>query len=126
MDSNKSSKCFNYSYSAKERDELLKIRQKYMPLEENKMDQLRRMDAAVHQKPTIISIVLGVFGTLVLGLGMCCCLVWAEALFFPGIVIGITGIAVLALAYPTYYRVLKKEREKIAPEIIRLTEELLK
>ncbi len=32
----------------------------------------------------------------------------------------------IALAYPVYNRVLKKERARIAPEILRLTEELLK
>jgi hypothetical protein len=32
----------------------------------------------------------------------------------------------VALAYPLYNRVLKKQREKIAPEILRLSDELLK
>ena len=43
-----------------------------------------------------------------------------------GIIIGIVGLLVLSLAYPVYMQVTKKEREKIAPEILRLTEELLK
>ena len=30
------------------------------------------------------------------------------------------------MAYPIYQKVLKKERKKIAPEIIRLTDELIK
>jgi len=41
-------------------------------------------------------------------------------------VIGIIGMAVLAVAYPLYNRTLKKERERIAPEILRLTDELMK
>ena len=36
------------------------------------------------------------------------------------------GLVLVALAYPVYNRVLKKERERIAPEVLRLTEELLK
>ncbi len=39
--------------------------------------------------------------------------------------IGLVGMAVLALAYPVYQKVLKKERKKIAPEVIRLTDELM-
>jgi hypothetical protein len=43
-----------------------------------------------------------------------------------GIIIGIIGIVMVCLAYPVYNRILKKEREKIAPEVLRLTDELMK
>ena len=43
-----------------------------------------------------------------------------------GIIIGVLGIILLSCAYPVYNREIKKEREKIAPEIIRLTDELMK
>ena len=36
------------------------------------------------------------------------------------------GVILAALAYPVYSKVLKREREKIAPEILRLTDELMK
>ena len=42
-----------------------------------------------------------------------------------GIAVGIAGMVLVALAYPLYNRVLKKQRERIAPEILRLTDELL-
>ena len=42
-----------------------------------------------------------------------------------GVVIGMMGVALVAVAYPVFNRVLKKEREKIAPEILRLSDELL-
>lgn len=90
------------------------------------MAYLRRLDESAGKKGTMMSIVLGVAGTLILGLGMCCVLVWQNAWFIPGIVIGVVGLAVLSLAYPVYLQVTKKEREKIAPEVLRLTEELLK
>lgn len=45
---------------------------------------------------------------------------------FVGIGIGIIGIVLVCIAYPIYNRTLKKEREKIAPEIIRLSDELMK
>ena len=117
---------FQYTYSAKQQEEIRNIRQKYMPKEENKMEQLRRMDAGVTRKATSISLAIGIVGTLLLGVGMCCCMVWQGVWFLPGIVIGLAGIGILALAYPMYHRIIKKERKKIAPEILRLTEELMK
>lgn len=117
---------FQYSYSAKQQEEIKRIRSKYEVPQEDKMAYLRRLDETVAKKGTMLSIVLGVIGTLILGVGMCCVLVWQNTWFIPGIIIGIVGLAVLSLAYPVYLQVTKKEREKIAPEILRLTDELLK
>ena len=116
---------FSYTYSAKEQDEIRKIRKKYLPEETDKMEQLRRLDESVTRKATVLSLIFGITGMLVLGIGMCCCLVWTK-LFALGIVVGISGIAAASGAYPIYSLAIKKEREKIAPEIIRLTDELLK
>ena len=117
---------FQYTYSAKEQAEIKRIRSKYTPKEENKMEQLQRLDASASQKATTYAIIVGVIGALIMGAGMSCCMVWTDKLLIPGIVIGVIGMAVLAVAYPLYNRVLKKERERIAPEILRLTDELMK
>ena len=116
---------FSYTYSAKEQEEINCIRKKYAPTED-KMEQLRKLDAAVTDKATAVSIIVGVIGALIMGIGMSCCMAWQGAWFIPGIVIGVIGMAVLAMAYPAYRKVLNKERERIAPEIIRLTDELMK
>ena len=116
---------FSYTYSAKEQEEIKKIREKYAPKEADKMEQLRRLDAGVTQKGTVVSLVVGIIGALILGTGMSMCMVWTE-LFVLGIIVGVIGIAAVSLAYPLYNYVTKKEREKIAPEIIRLTDELMK
>lgn len=117
---------FQYTYSAKEQAEIKNIRSKYTPKEENKMEQLQRLDASATQKATMYAIIVGVIGALILGAGMSCCLVWTNSLLIPGIVIGVIGMAVLAVAWPLYNRTLKRERERIAPEILRLTDELMK
>ena len=117
---------FNYTYSAKLHDEVKKIREKYVVQEEDKMEQLRRLDQSVTQKSTMYSLVIGVIGALVMGTGMSCCMVWQGVWFIPGIFVGIIGIALVGCAYPLYNHITKKEREKIAPEIIRLTDELMK
>lgn len=124
MEKNNKEAEFQYSYSAKEQEEIKKIRSRYEAPKEDKMAYLRRLDEGATRKGTLISIGLGVIGTLIFGVGMCCVLVWQV--FVPGIVIGMIGIAALSVAYPVYVRMTKKEREKIAPEILRLTDELLK
>ena len=126
MEENHKSETFQYTYSAKEQEEVKRIRDKYLPKEEDKMAQLRKLDAGVSQKATMYSIMIGMIGTLILGIGMCCCMVWGGNLFVPGIVIGLIGMAATGAAYPIYSKILKKEREKIAPESLRLTEELMK
>lgn len=126
MSEQKKQDSFQYTYSAGEQEELKKIRDKYMPGEENKMETLRRLDAQTTRKGTMASMVIGVVGVLTMGLGMSCCMVWAGKWFVPGIVIGMIGIALVSLAYPVYTRLLKKERERLAPEILRLTDEMMK
>ena len=93
---------------------------------ENKLELLQRMDAAVTSKATMYAPIVGIIGTLILGTGMSCCMVFGGKWFLPGIIIGLAGMGAVALAYPLYSRVLKKERERIAPEILRLTDELMK
>lgn len=115
---------FNFSYSARQQEEIRKIREKYIPREENKIEQLRRLDESATRPGTIAAIIVGVIGTMLLGVGMCCTMVWAERFFIPGIIVGVIGIAVVAAAYPIYNRITRRRREKLAPEIMRLTDEL--
>ena len=118
---------FTYNHSAKEQAEIKKIREKYAPgtvdSPEGKLERVRRLDASVTQKGTAWALALGVIGTLVLGIGMCCCLVWEQ--FFLGILIGLLGTLTLALAYPVYTLIIARERKRIAPEILQLTDELM-
>lgn len=115
---------FHYTYSSKQQEEIERIREKYVPKEESKMDQLRRLDASATKPGMAAAILIGVVGALLLGIGMCCTMVWMGAMFVPGIVIGAVGIAGIAAAYPLYAHITKKRREKLAPEILRLTNEL--
>lgn len=119
---------FEYTYSASEQEEIRRIRTKYAPptKEETTIEQLRRLDASATKAATIVSLIVGIISVLVLGIGMCCCMVWADRLFLPGIVIGIVGIIGVIAAYPIYNGMVKRKREKIAPEIMRLSDELMK
>ena len=117
---------FQYTYSAKEQAKIREIRSKYLPKEENKIEQIQRLDASVTQKATMYAIIVGVVGTLLFGTGLSCCMTQTGKWFALGIPVGLAGLLVLATAYPLYNHVVQKERKRIAPEILRLTDELLK
>lgn len=118
---------FQYTYSAAQQNEIKKIRKKYLPKEEttDKMELLRKLDKSAETPGVIVALILGIMGTLLLGVGMCCVLMWTN-FFALGIVVGILGIITLSLAYPAYKKITQRKREIIAPEILRLTDELEK
>lgn len=127
-------KTFHYTYSAKQQEEIKAIRKKYeQPHQEDKMTQLRRLDGAVSQKATRVSLTVGILGLLIMGFGMSLLmsdlkeiLVGYGYLYIAvGLTAGLSGMAIVSCAYPLYNRIIRKEREKIAPEILRLTDELM-
>ncbi len=138
MENQSKTEGFRYTYSAKEQEELRRIREKYESREENKeenkMEQLHRLDASVTRKATVAALVAGIIGALVMGAGMSLTMtdignyigIQGMSAMILGIVIGVTGIVLAGFAYPIYSNTLRKERERIAPEILRLTDELMK
>ncbi len=122
---------FNYTYSAKQQEEIKNIRKKYAAPEEDKMEQLRRIDRKVTQKAQKRSISIGVVGALIMGTGMSLVMTDIGELLggvslVLGVAVGLVGMALVALAYPVYNRTLRKERRRRAPEIIRLSDELMR
>ena len=117
---------FSYTYSAKQQQEILEIRKKYLPAEEDKMAKIRKLDASVTRKGTLVSVSMGIVGCLILGAGMSCSMVFEGAWFLPGIVLGLIGIVTMAVAYPVFTHIMRKERARIAQQILELTDELLK
>ena len=136
MENNNENNGFQYTYSAKEQTELKRIRDKYTaPTEvEDKMARLRRLDASVTNTAQAVALVFGVIGTLILGFGMSLVMtelaeslgISGDAAMVIGIIVGIVGGILASLAYPIYNAIVKAKRKKLAPEIIRLTDELMK
>lgn len=83
------------------------------------------------KKNDFAMLVVGVVGGLLFGLGMSMCMVWTDvviggvSLFWAGIPVGLVGMAGMACAAPLCKYVTARERRKIAPEILRLTDELM-
>ena len=121
---------FRYSYSSSLQEELKDIKKKYAEQpedqQEDQLELLRKLDKSSTRKSTIVSIVMGAAGCLIMGIGMCCTMVWAAAMLLPGIIIGVAGIAMMAAAYPVYVRITKRERARIAPQVLDIIEKLSK
>ena len=115
---------FVYTYSAEQQSEIDAIRKKYLPPEEqeDKLEQLRKLDASVGTRALIASMALGIVSALVFGVGMCCFLVWS--LWVPGALLCVIGVVGMLVAPWLYRRLVEKRKAEIAPEILRLTEEL--
>lgn len=119
---------FNFKYTApsqEERKEIDSIRRQYAPKEqtETKLERLRRLDGLVKNTAIIWSLVLGVVGTLIFGLGLTMILEWSIWLW--GIVLMVIGSIPISIAYPVYKFTLNKGKAKYGEEILRLSEELL-
>lgn len=117
---------FSYTYNAKENQEILEIRKKYLPKEESKMEELRRLDNLVQNAGVIESLSLGIVGALVFGLGMCLSMKVIGNIMWLGIVLGLMGIAIMIVAYPVRRKLFAKAKEKYTPRILKLADELSK
>ena len=112
----------NVTYSTEEQKEIDSIRAKYQHGEKKQptnLDKLKKLDARVESKAMVSALSEGIISTLVLGVGMTCVLVWNQPVI--GVIVGIIGLAGALFAWPLYQKVLAKEREKAAPEILRLS-----
>ena len=118
---------FTYTYSAKENKEIQEIRKKYLPQVESKLDELKRLDEQAQNSGMIESLCAGIIGTLIFGLGMCLAMQvigTGIVMMVLGILIGLVGMVGMLFAYPVYRKKQKKAKEKLAPRILELTEEL--
>lgn len=119
---------FEYTYSApteSERREIESIKKQYVasPVQEDKMETLRRLNKRVTRPPLIVSIIVGVIGTLVMGLGMTMVLEWGITVW--GVIVGVAGVAIAAAAYPIYKAILGRNKRRLGQQIIDLSNELL-
>lgn len=121
-------KKFKYTYTAPtedERKEIEYIKSQYEGKtdRQTKLDTLRKLDGKVKNIPTCVSLILGILGLLIFGLGMAMILEWNLILF--GVLIGLVGCIPIGLAYFAYTKLQIKLKEKHSEEILNLSRELL-
>ena len=120
----KSENTVSITYSAEEQRELDAIRAKYTAkgkAQPTKLEQIKKLDAQVESKAMIAGLSVGIISTLIMGGGMSLTLSLGRPVI--GILVGVVGLIGMLAAWPLYQKVLKKEREKAAPEILRLSED---
>ena len=121
---------FILTYSSQQQKEVEAIRKKYLPKEEDKMEQLRKLHAVPSTRAQTAALTIGIIGTLIMGSGMSLIMTQLGAALgilatVLGVILGIAGMICVALAYPIYNRVLRQQRQRIAPQILQLSDELL-
>ena len=113
------------NYQASERDQRKAegIRRQYVSREENKMEQLQKLDSKVKLPGKIVGSILGVIGALVMGAGMSLVMVWGNMTM--GLALSIPGLAVLLLGFLAYYLITGSRKKKYAAEIMRLSSDVM-
>ncbi len=113
-----------YVFSAAEQKEIRRIRQLYLTHPDSKLEQLRQLDRSARKTGTINAVMLGLAGMELHGIGVS--LVQGTTQFIPGTLLTLVGIGFMVAAIPAYRLVTRLERAKIAPQVLKLTEELMK
>lgn len=119
---------FEYKYTApttQERKEIESIRNSYILPKKSisKLDLLRKLDSNVKNIPIMLSLIVGIVGTLIFGLGLTFVLEWNNLVW--GIVLCSIALIPIGLAYLVYQKSSKHMKEKYSDQIIKLSEELL-
>ena len=110
------------------RDRKLKHKAELVKLErqaENAFDAVNGLEKAKTQGARVFAYIFGCIAALVLGGGMCLCMLpESAAAMAAGVVIGLVGIAMCAVNYPIFKKLVVKKTKSLLP-VIDETEEKL-
>ena len=115
---------FSYTYSAPEHQEVLSIRKKYLPREETKLEELKRLDHLVQNSGVTESLCAGIGGCLIFGLGLCLAMEVIGNAVWLGVILGLVGAAGMLAAFPVYRKIYHKAKAQHSPRILELAAEL--
>ncbi len=115
---------FSYTYSASEHQEVLHIRKKYLPQAETKLEELKRLDQLVQNSGVMESLIVGVTGCLIFGLGLCLVMGVIGSAKWLGIWLGLIGATGMLFAFPVQRKFFEKAKRQHAPRILELAAEL--
>ena len=109
-----------------------KIRTQYTEKQHTELDALKKLDAKVKKPANVFAYIYGSIGAIVMGTGMSLVMtdigeiVGLDSAMLPGIVIGVVGLCLVSSTYSIYKRILNRRKKKYAPEIMRLSDKLMK
>lgn len=113
----------NFQANAQDQKKAESIRRQYIPREDNKIEQLQKLDNKVKTPGKVVASILGVVGALVMGSGMALVMVWENMTM--GLALSIPGLIVALLAFPVYALITNSRKKKFTSEIMRLSDGLM-
>ncbi len=87
-------------------------------------DQIVRLDKKIKRTANAVSIIVGILGALIFGLGLAMVLEWQ--IYFWGVLVSLIGSVPVGLAYLAYYLSLRLGRKKHRERILALSKEALR
>ena len=109
-----------------------KIRSQYTEKQHTELDALKELDAKVKRPANVFAYVYGSVSAIIMGAGMSLvmtdigAMIGLSATMVPGIVIGIVGMGMALFTYPIYKKMLSNRKKKFAPQIMELSDRLMK
>ena len=109
-----------------------KIRTQYTEKEHTQLDELKALDIKVKRPANVFAFTFGVISAIIMGAGMSLVMtdigstVGLKDPMAPGIVVGVTGMAMAIANYPLHKKILESRRKKYAGEIIALSDKIMK
>ena len=109
-----------------------KIRTQYTEKQHTELDALKALDAMVKRPANVFGYVFGSVSAIVMGAGMSLVMTEIGAMIgltspmVPGILIGIVGMCMTLSTYPIYQNILAHRKKKYAPQILKLSEKIMK
>lgn len=108
------------------------IRAQYEEKQPTDLDKLKELDKKVKGPANAFAYGYGAVSALVMGAGMS--LVMTEigtilgltSAMVPGIAIGVVGLSMALTTYPIYKKILEGRKKKFAPEILKISEQLMR
>ena len=109
-----------------------KIRTQYTEKQHTELDELKALDAKVKKPANVFAYTYGSVSAIIMGAGMSLVMTEIGAIIglasamLPGIVIGVVGMGMALTTYPIYKKMLSARKKKYAPEILKLSEKIMK
>ena len=109
-----------------------KIRAQYMEKKTTELDALRTLDAKVKRPANVFAYIFGSISALIMGCGMSLVMTDIAKIIglgidplIPGVIIGVVGLALAIVNYPIYNAIMNARKKKYAPEILKLSEQIM-
>ena len=109
-----------------------KILSQYTEREHTELDALKALDAKVKKPVNVFGYTYGSIGAIVMGAGMSLVMTDIGAILgltetlIPGIAIGAVGLVLVLTTYPICKKLLASRKKKYAPQILELSERVMK